>query len=486
MIDNSEVHVLDRNAEYLGVPTDILMENAGKNVANFIQSQYSNVQVLILCGTGNNGGDGFVAARYLAKNYPVVVFLLGFEKDIHSSIAKMNFEKLKTTPISIYDIRHLKQIPELIEKSSIIVDAMLGIGISGALREPYGYVVELLNNLREKIIVAVDVPTGLGTKTSLHSQFCITFHDMKEGMDENSCGEIIISDIGIPLEASLYVGPGDLVVYYPKPKISSHKGENGRVLIVGGGPFFGAPALSGLAVLRTGADLVYIASPKQSARIISGFSPNLIVFPLMNDDIFSTNDVSDVLKYAENVDSVIVGPGLGTAPETMNAVIMLLKELLKVGKPLVLDADGLKAVAKNYNILNHSNTVLTPHSEEFAIFTGEVLPFDVEKRKEIVALWAKRLDITIFLKGPVDIISNGKSTRLNVVHNEAMTVGGTGDVLAGIIGALLSKKTTPFNAARISAFLNGEAGNQAFSSKSYGLLATDIIEKIPSVLKKYC
>ncbi len=485
MIVSSEVHVLDRNAGYHGVPTDVLMENAGRHVADFVQSQFDNPNVLVLCGTGNNGGDGFVAARYLIKKYPVDVVLLGLEKEIRGSIARMNFEKMKNLPISIYDIRHLKQIPELIKRSTVILDAMLGIGISGALREPYGHVVELLDTVCGKTIIAVDVPTGFGNKPCVHPHYCITFHDLKEGMNQASCGEILIADIGIPKEASLYVGPGELVEYYPKSKKSSHKGENGRVLVVGGGPFFGAPVLSGLAALRTGADLVYIASPKQSAGIISGYSPNFIVYPLVNNDKLTKDDVLDIIKNTERADSVVVGPGLGTAQETMQAIPMVVSEILRMGRSLVLDADGLKAMTNYHDILKHSPTVITPHCGEFEMFTGKGLPDDVDKRKEIVTSWAKALDITIVLKGPVDIISDGKSTKLNIVHNEAMTVVGPGDVLAGVIGALLSKKATPFNAARIAAFLNGEAGNYAFSTKSYGLLATDVIEEIPSVLKRY-
>jgi len=152
---------------------------------------------------------------------------------------------------------------------------------------------------------------------------------------------------------------------------------------------------------------------------------------------------------------------------------------------LVIDADAIKPVGNKTALLKKSKTVLTPHAEEFKKLTGVDLSKDVERRIETVRIWAEKLGVAIFLKAPVDILSNGRDTKLNKIHNEAMTVGGTGDVLAGIIGSLLSKGVEPFNAIRIAAFLNGEAGNKAFAKKSYGLLATDIIEEIPSVLKKY-
>jgi NAD(P)H-hydrate epimerase len=152
---------------------------------------------------------------------------------------------------------------------------------------------------------------------------------------------------------------------------------------------------------------------------------------------------------------------------------------------LVIDADAIKAIADNIDLIKNSTTVVTPHNEEFRILTGEKLPEDINKRIKIIEKWARELGISIFLKGFIDILSNGSKTKLNLIHNEAMTVGGTGDVLSGVIGALLSKNIDPFKAIRIAAFLNGEAGNIVFNKKSYGLLATDIIEEIPSVLNKY-
>jgi NAD(P)H-hydrate epimerase len=324
----------------------------------------------------------------------------------------------------------------------------------------------------------------LGTNLAVKPHHTVTFHNIKQGMTKKNSGDITIVDIGIPPKAVDYVGPGELSVYYPKPRKESHKGDNGIALIIGGGPYTGAPALSGLAALRTGADLAIIATPKRSWQTISTFSPNFIVRDL-ESDILTTEDLPIIKELLKKCDSVIVGPGLGTSKKTEDAVKKIIDLITQKKKALTIDADAIKPVGEKLNLIKNSKTVITPHADEFRKLTGIKLPENLDKKTQTVEQWANKLGITILLKGHIDIISNGKHTKLNITHNEAMTVGGTGDVLAGITGALLSKGVEPFNAARISAFLNGAAGNNAFKKYSYGLLASDIIEEVPGVLKKY-
>lgn len=485
MITAKEVKVLDINAEYYGTPPEKLMENAGKHVAEYIQQTSSDPQIVIICGPGNNGGDGFVAARYLSKKFPVHLFLVGKEENIRTSIARMNFTKLKSLPVQLHDSRHVDKIPEYLNKATVIVDAMLGVGISGELRKPYDQIVQYINDCKQTRIISVDTPTGLGTSLSVHPDTTITFHDIKPGMNEQNCKEIIIADIQIPKQAQTHVGPGELTVYYPKSSKESHKGENGRVLIVGGGPFTGAPALSALASLRTGADLAFVATPQNAATTIASFSPNIIVYSLMSKNHLTPDDVSCITEKFDQCDTLLIGPGLGVKEETKQAVRTLLSEAAKASKSIVIDADAIQPLHNHHEIIGNSACVITPHAHEFYELTGEKLSGDLAERKTLVKEWAKKLQVAIFLKGPVDILSDGEITRLNTVHNPAMTVGGTGDVLAGIIASLLSKKITPLTAVRIAAFLNGEAGNIAFKKKSYGLVATDIIDHIPVVLNKY-
>jgi NAD(P)H-hydrate epimerase len=482
MISEKEIKVLDKNSEYYGVPTLQLMENAGKNTAEFVRTTVKNTKknILLFCGTGNNGGDGLVAARYLTQYYTVSVFLAGTE--MKTEIAKRNLQKLQTYEVKIYTAP--SDIDTLLADHDVIIDALLGIGLSGDLKEPYLSIVKKINAAKKKLTIAVDVPTGLGTPLAIKPTHTITFHDKKEGMNKKNSGTIHIVDIGIPQEATTYVGPGELFVYYPRPAKKSHKGDNGTVLIIGGGPYIGAPALSGLAALRTGVDLVYIATPKRSWKSVAAFSPNFIVKDLTSD-MLTGKDLPIIEPLLEKCTAVVLGPGLGNAPETTDAIVPLVKRIIQEKKPLVIDADAMKPVGEHLDAIKNSRTVATPHVGEFKKLTGIMLSQDVDERIKKVQEWAQKIGITIFLKGFIDVLSDGTNTKLNKVHNEAMTVGGTGDVLAGIIGALLSKGVEPFNAARIAAFLNGEAGNEAFQKKSYGLVATDIIEKIPDVLKKY-
>jgi len=229
MITAQEVNVLDKNSEYFDIPVEKLMENAGYQISQIIQKEFINPKILFLCGTGNNGGDGFVAARYLSRNLALKLFLAGEEKDIKTSISRMNFIKLKNLPLELFDIRSINKLLNLIDKSNVIIDSMLGIGLYGDLKEPYDKIVNLINKSKNKTVISVDVPTGFGASIQVKADYTITFHDKKQGMNKNNCGKIIVKDIGIPTEASNFVGPGDLSVYYPQPKKESHKGDNGRV-----------------------------------------------------------------------------------------------------------------------------------------------------------------------------------------------------------------------------------------------------------------
>ena len=485
MITGQEVKVLDKNAEFFGVPQEKLMEEAGRQLADFIEKTCKTPSIVLFCGMGNNGGDGFVAARYLSKNHPVSLFLVGEESKIHTSIARMNFTKLKQLPLKIYDIRSLSIIENILTESSVIVDAMLGIGLSGSLRTPFDTIVESINQTKDKTIIACDVPTGLGLNTQVHAQHTVTFHDIKKGMNKTNCGTIHIRPIGIPEKASTYVGPGELSEYYPRPKKESHKGQNGRVLIVGGGPFTGAPALSGLAALRTGADLVFLAVPNKITSIVASYSPNLIIKSLPSNDHLTINDLDDLKALCAMVDSVLIGPGLGVSSDTKKTVQSLVKYLSDRSIPFVIDADGITALKDHQNLFKNATSIITPHAREFQTFTGEPLHDALNDQVQQVQSWAKKLNIGFFVKGPIDIISDGTISKLNLIHNEAMTVGGTGDVLAGVITGLLSKKTTVINAMRIAGFINGYAGNLAFEKFSYGMCATDVIDHIPHVLKRY-
>jgi NAD(P)H-hydrate epimerase len=481
MIPFEEVHVLDKNAQYLGVATSQLMENAGKAVADAVMKRYSlaKKKVLVLCGTGNNGGDGFVAARYLRVQCEVTVALLGEEKNITSENARINLAKIRGKGTNPKVLILPANVGELIGQSDIVIDAMLGVGLSGKLREPYSSIVKRLNGAHKQV-VSVDVPTGLGTDIAVKPAMTVTFHDMKEGMEGARCGKVLVADIGIPKEAQTYIGPGEFV-YMPRPQAGSRKGENGRLVIVGGGPYTGAPALAALAAYRVGADLVRILTPSSAAGIIASYSPAFIVNPLAGQGL-NASHVEDVMAALNDCDALAIGPGLGNAPDTLAAVCDILS---RCQKPVVIDADAIRAVGQNRKALKGLKGVITPHAGEFELLTGEKLPEDIEGRTRAVRSWAKRLDMTILLKGRIDVVSDGNLVKLNRTGNPGMTVGGTGDVLTGIVGGLLARRAPPFNAARLAAITSGYSGDLAFAEAGYSIGPLDVACKITETLKKF-
>lgn len=455
MITALDSRVLDANSEALGIPVSSLMDNAGTAVADFLKECYSGKRILFVCGPGNNGGDGFAAALRMDPSL-VKVALLKKASGIHSEISRERYSVLECD-ISMYSA-------DCIDECDVIVDCALGTGMSGDVREPYrSFIIEA--NDSGKDIISVDVPSGLGTDTAIKPTHTITFHDIKTGMDGTNCGSIHVVDIGIPENASSQVGPGDML-RYPIPDRNSHKGQNGRLMVIGGGPYFGAPAMSSMAALRVGVDSVRIFTPESSGMVISHSSPVLMVTSLDGDRL-KPSDVGFLIEESRNYDAVLIGPGLGLHDETREAV----KEFVsKCGKPMVIDADGITAVS---DMILPSDTILTPHSGEY---------------RSIEHFGSDQMDVSrnmraiILRKGPKDVITDGSRSRVNVTGTPAMTGAGTGDVLSGTVAGLLSKGMSPFDAACVGAYISGRAGEIAFGKRSYGLIATDIIDCIPDVL----
>ena len=446
--------VMDANAEALGVSVTELMGNAGKAVAGFIEKRYPNRSVLFVCGPGNNGGDGFAAASLMDPKLASVA-LLKKPSEIHTDAAWHYYSELRC-PIIDYSKADLGAY-------DVVVDCALGTGMRGNVREPYRSFIVGTTGLHT--VVSVDVPSGLGSDVSVHPVATVTFHDLKEGMSRENSGEIAIADIGIPAEAVDATGPGD-ILRYPIPGTGSHKGQNGRLMIVAGGPYFGAPIMSSMSALRTGADIVRLYTPESIFDTVAGTNPVLMVTKLPGDRL-TTESVEFLLSESENYDAVLIGPGLGTDPDTMDAVRSFVSSC---EVPMVIDADGITAVV---GMEFKGNVVLTPHHNEFRRLGGTCCPNEL----------AEKLGAVVLLKGATDEISDGRRTRLNRTGTPAMTGAGTGDVLAGATAALLSKGMTPFDSACLGAYICGKAGEYAFEDKSYGLIATDVIDEIPHVLR---
>jgi len=489
-IFSREMRALEVNAEYFGITLLQLMENAGHNVAAELASRFQREQkIAIFCGLGGNGGDGFVAARHLvAMGYNVTVILAGKSKDVNHPAALQNLCALRSLSGSIQfcEVADSSAIPDIDAK--IVVDALLGTGTKGKLKPPIAQLAKYINSLNA-FKLAVDSPTGIDSDTgevlgtAVKATVTVTFHKAKAGLEKakNHVGELIVKDIGLPKELERFAGPGD-VYLLTKPRLpSAHKGDFGRLLVIGGSEVFsGAPALVSLAALRAGVDLTYVAAPEKAATAISTMSPDLITVKLDGDHLKPSN-ITAIEPYIEMVDAVVLGPGAGLHSKTTDFIKSCITAVENAGKALLLDADGLKAFAKFKKSLKVP-LVLTPHAGEYALLTGGKLPESLPERVSDVQRTAAKLHAVILLKGPVDLICDGTRFKLNFTGNAGMTVGGTGDVLSGIVGAFLAQKADPFQAAVVGAFVNGAAGDLVAAELGYHMMATDLINWIPNVL----
>jgi len=485
------MRALELNSEYFGVSRLQLMENAGQIIANEIASRFEpdKTSIAIFCGLGGNGGDGFVAARHLTcLGFKVNVIVAGKPANIRDEPAQKNWRALQSLKdvILIHEVYDSSLIP--IIKADVVVDALLGIGLKGALRPPILQLVKKINETKA-FHVSVDVPTGINSDSgevlgeAVKADLTITFHKAKPGLlkAKKHAGEIIKRDIGLPSEFEGFAGPGDVSLVVKPRSAESHKGDFGRLMVVGGSEVFsGAPALVALAALRTGVDVTYVAAPHKTAYAVSSMSPNLITVKLEGDHLNPSN-VAVIKRYLEMSTAVVIGPGLGLHKETRAAVEAIVDAVEKANVPLLLDADGLKAFAEFKRKISLP-LVLTPHAGEYKILTGKEPSKKLERKRVEVHTAAKKLGATILLKGNVDVVSDGKRVKLNFTGNPGMTVGGTGDVLSGVVGAFLAQKADSFEAAVAGAFINGAAGDFVREEKRFHMVPTDILDWIPKVV----
>jgi NAD(P)H-hydrate epimerase len=436
LVTSARMRVVDANAMALGVTELQLMESAGRALAEQVLA-YKPGQVLALCGNGNNGGDGMVAARYLQRGVETHVCYLDLGK--RSRACEHNLAALRHAAVSLHPFQcreDLEAVAALFGNADVIVDALLGTGGRGTLKEPIATCIRLAN------------------ATGMRADRVCAFHRAKtEGAT--------VVDIGIPLMAECTVGPGELTLL-PTRRKRAHKGDGGEVLVIGGGPYQGAPYLAGLGALRAGADIVRIASP--------AFEPIPdLIYERLDGKRIGMEHIERLIALVEKADVVVCGNGLGAES---HAVV---EAIAPHCRKAVFDADALRFPLP----VASGETIYTPHAGEFARMSGGVLPDDTVGR----ARAARKAGIsgTVILKGHTDIITDGTRVRFNRTGDPAMTVGGTGDVLAGIAGALLCQLPA-FESACIAAYVNGRAGSAAVAERGGGILASDIVDKIPSVL----
>ncbi|MFX1511678.1 MAG: NAD(P)H-hydrate dehydratase [Promethearchaeota archaeon] len=472
-----DMQIADLNSESLGVPRTWLMENAGAGLAELVEkiiNEQKLEKVMIASGIGGNGGDGLVAARHLTGRAEVQVILIGDSKRL-SGPTKANWDAIKQLSFSVKlsEAKVPDKIPPIEEwKDSVIIDALLGTGVEGNLREPVATCVKYINQAREEgsVVISADVPSGINPSTGetadifILPDYTVCFHALKPALEHFQYGQTSVHNIGIPPEAEFVAGPGDLLPIKRRKKWT-HKGEHGRILIVGGSKnYSGAPGLAALGAQAAGADLITILTSKSVAAPIRSYSPNLIVREY-ETDFFEAGSTHLALDLAQvQADAILVGPGMGNMPETISAIEDLINDLIQYKIPVVVDADALKISPD----LLLQISVLTPHAKEFELITGREIPKgdkSIPLRLQTVVEATKNGNAVFLVKGAVDVICSPSRWKINKTGVPQMSVGGTGDVLAGVTTTFLALTNDPFRAATASAYINGRAGELALNNK---------------------
>ncbi len=479
-LSSLEMAVVEQNAVALGMTIDALMENAGRAIAEEATRHLPAppARVAVVASTGNNGGDGTCAAFYLQQwGYSPEIWLVRPPVEIRSRAAQRCFDRIQhRLPVRV-GLPHAEELTTM----PLVLDALLGTGQSGSLRSPIREAVVAMNRSRAPIL-AVDVPTGVNDPDGLRPNWTVTFTISKDEMADRPVGELTVRDIGMPPNAWRRTGPGEFL-FFPVPH--EPRGRNGRVLVIGGGPYTGAPALAGLAALRSGAERATVIAPEVAAEAIRSLSPNLIVRPV-GSDRFRPTDVPAMLEEVRATPprAIVIGMGAGASPDTTEALRSVISSV-SPDVPTVVDADGLAALSSTSGEPTPPQSgglIATPNVGEFErVFHGPVSG-SFDERSAHAERTARAGRFTLVVKGSPDILTDGESTVGNDHHHLAMTVGGVGDVLAGVLGSLLAQGVRPFHAARLATYWTGEAGVRAAARRGFGLVATDVIEELPGAL----
>jgi NAD(P)H-hydrate epimerase len=505
-----EMKNLDRRAVIeFGIPEILLMENAGNAVFFAIQNEIGvkGKKFLIICGSGNNGGDGMVVARKLHSNGGFVTLILLSDEEKLSGITKENYEIASRIGIEILKTPSIKEIGNIIKESDVIVDGILGTGLSGKVKGIYKEVIQLLNNSTKRV-VSIDIPSGINGDTgeimgvAVKSNWTVTFGLPKIGNIEypgfEYCGKLFISHISFPPslyeDNSLKVSINEPILL-PRREKDTHKGSFGKVLFIAGSRnYLGAPYFAALSFLKAGGGLSYLATPKSISSFIANRGSEIVLIPgeETRSGSIAINNLDELLEFSEKVDFVVVGPGLSLDEETKELVLQLTQ---MIEKPLLLDGDGITAIKGHLDIVKDRNnpTILTPHPVEFGRLINKGTDEIKKNRIDIVQSAAKVFDCILVLKGAHSLIGYPDGGAfINMTGNPGMATAGSGDVLTGTIAALYGilhnakEKMAVDKAVRLGVLIHGLAGDLASTEIGEdGVIAGDILRFLPEAMDIY-
>jgi hydroxyethylthiazole kinase-like uncharacterized protein yjeF len=498
----SQMRSLDKRAiEEFGIEAKLLMENAGHAAYYALREAFEvyGKRYLVFCGTGNNGGDGCVLARKIhADGGFVKVFILG-DADKFRGAAKLNYEIIARIPLEIQQVTTCEHLQTEISDCHMIVDAIFGTGLSRDVEGLYRDVIKDINR-SDKPVLSIDIPSGVHGDTgqtmgvAVQADYTITFGLPKIGNllfpGYGLGGKLYISHISFPpvlyTDDSLKVAISFPMELHPRNK-DGHKGSFGEVLFIGGASsYFGAPFFAALSFLKAGGGYSRLAAPASITPVVASKGSEIVFIPqeeTASGSIALTNK-RVLLELAEQMDMVVLGPGLSLEPETQQ----LARELAAaITKPLLIDGDGITALCEDLGIIKkrQAKTILTPHLGEMSRITGMPVDKIIRKRIPILQRTATELNATIILKGAHSLIGHpDQKVFINMSGNSGMATAGSGDVLTGTIAAMFGLNLPLEEAAQQGVFVHGLAGDLAAEGRGEdGITAQDILDYLPLAMK---
>jgi hydroxyethylthiazole kinase-like uncharacterized protein yjeF len=508
VVSAQQMRDIDRfTIQQIGIPSLVLMENAGAAVVREVEKRWPCGKVVVLAGPGNNGGDGLVIARHLRnKGYKVTVWLFG-EKEKQSEDCKRQLEIMQNCghAINFWKEEDSEALRADIGQATVIIDALLGTGTRGELRPPYPFVIEQLQHL-QGAVVAVDIPTGVNSDTGEAAQYTVkadltvTFafpkwgHFLYPGADY--VGELVVADISIPTMVidrfalkDKVLTDAELREKLPSRPRFSHKGTYGHVLVLAGSKeMTGAPVLSASAGLHTGCGLLTLAVPAPILPIVASRISEPVFWEWPAEQGHFSCESHVLLKQRiASYDAIAVGPGLSTWEGGNN----WLKEIIRtVEVPLVLDADALNLLSEDVSILRDKKgvIVLTPHPGEMSRLCGCTTTEIQKNRAHYARSFARDYNVYVVLKGTYTLIAAPDGTIvINPTGTAALAKGGSGDVLTGMLAGMLAQKAARREdieaGIHLAVYLHGIAGRICGEESMYATLASDVIDKIGSAIK---
>jgi len=506
-----EMRRLDQRAiSELGIPGATLMENAGRGAAEAILAALPELgaprrgaRVVIVCGKGGNGGDGFVVARWLKRRGArPSVLLMNPPAEIGGDAGKKLAELQKSGPAprAFADDRASAAV---LSQAHVIVDALLGTGSRGAAEGRLARAIELINT-SGRPVVALDIPSGLSADTGAHTgpvvraAMTLTFAGLKRGLvvgpGDELAGRVSVIPIGVPEQevargaATFLLEPSDVAPYFPRRRRAAHKGTYGHLLLVAGSVGkTGAAALGATSAMRSGTGLVTVAMPASQQPIVASLVLEAMTQPLPETAArtLALEAGKTIQELAASRDAVAIGPGIGLDDETVRVARDLVREL---AKPMAVDADALTALAGHLDLLREAPAArcLTPHPGEMARMLGARVDDVQRDRIQTVRDFATRYRVHVLLKGARSVIGDPDGrVFVNPTGNPGMASGGTGDVLTGMLGAFLARDIEPGAALRASVYLHGSAGDLAAARVGEeALIARDVIDAIPEAFRR--